>query len=148
MAGKFVVKKGTTGKFRFTLVARNGQVIATSETYNTKAAAMNGIKAVQSTAAGAAVEDQTTKAWADEQARLKAVAKTAKKTVKAVGNVPAAAAAKTAGTAKAVTRTAAKTATKTANAATGTAKTAGRTAQAATKTAARTAKQTARSASR
>ena len=30
MAGKFVVKKGTTGKFRFNLVATNGQVAATN----------------------------------------------------------------------------------------------------------------------
>ena len=30
MAGKFVLKKGSTGKFHFNLVASNGQVIATS----------------------------------------------------------------------------------------------------------------------
>ena len=30
MAAKFVLKKGSTGKFRFNLVATNGQVIATS----------------------------------------------------------------------------------------------------------------------
>jgi uncharacterized protein YegP (UPF0339 family) len=40
MAAKFVVKKGTTGKFRFSLHASNGEIIATSETYNTKAAAL------------------------------------------------------------------------------------------------------------
>lgn len=33
MAAKFVLKKGSTGKFRFNLVATNGQVIATSEAY-------------------------------------------------------------------------------------------------------------------
>jgi uncharacterized protein YegP (UPF0339 family) len=31
MAAKFVLKKGSTGKSRFNLVATNGQVIATSE---------------------------------------------------------------------------------------------------------------------
>jgi hypothetical protein len=31
MAAKFVLKKGSTGKFRFNLIAINGQVIATSE---------------------------------------------------------------------------------------------------------------------
>ena len=31
MAAKFVLKKGSTGKFSFSLVAPNGQVIATSE---------------------------------------------------------------------------------------------------------------------
>ena len=39
MPGKFVVKKGTTGKFRFTLLSTNGQVVATSQTYETKRAA-------------------------------------------------------------------------------------------------------------
>ena len=37
MAGKFVVKRGPTGKFRFSLVSTNGQVVATSEAYNSKA---------------------------------------------------------------------------------------------------------------
>jgi hypothetical protein len=32
MSGKFVLKKGSSGKFHFNLVAGNGQVIATSET--------------------------------------------------------------------------------------------------------------------
>ena len=31
MTGKFVIKKGPTGKFRFNLPAKNGQVVATSE---------------------------------------------------------------------------------------------------------------------
>lgn len=64
MAGKFVVKKGSTGKFRFSLCSTNGQIVATSEAYNSKAACMNGIKSVQTLAAGAAVEDTTTKEWA------------------------------------------------------------------------------------
>jgi uncharacterized protein YegP (UPF0339 family) len=37
MAGKFVMKKGRSGQFHFTLVGRNGQIVATSETYTTKA---------------------------------------------------------------------------------------------------------------
>ena len=81
MAAKFVVKKGPTGKFRFNLHGRNGRVIASSETYNTKAACLNGIKAVKA-AAGADIEDQSTKAWADEQARLKEATKTAAKAAK------------------------------------------------------------------
>ena len=36
MAGKFVLKKGSGGKYHFNLVATNGQVIATSETYERK----------------------------------------------------------------------------------------------------------------
>jgi uncharacterized protein YegP (UPF0339 family) len=59
MAGKFVIKKGSTGKFRFNLVSSNGQVVATSETYNSKASAMTGIRAVKSLAADAVVDDQT-----------------------------------------------------------------------------------------
>ena len=38
MAAKFVLKKGSTGKFRFNPVATNGQVIATSEAYESKRA--------------------------------------------------------------------------------------------------------------
>jgi uncharacterized protein YegP (UPF0339 family) len=59
MAGKFVLKKGSTGKFHFNLVAGNGQVIATSEAYESKQAAMNGIKSVQTNAPTAQVEDET-----------------------------------------------------------------------------------------
>ena len=80
MPGKFVVKKGTTGKFRFSLLSTNGQVVATSEAYNTKASAMNGIKSVKNLAADAAIEDQTTKEWAAGEADRKkaAAAKKAK----------------------------------------------------------------------
>ena len=46
MPGKFELKKGRTGKFSFNLKAANGQVILTSQTYKTKAAAKNGIKSV------------------------------------------------------------------------------------------------------
>ena len=70
--GKFVVKKGTTGKFRFNLLSTNGQVVATSEAYNSKASAMGGIRAVRSLAADAAIEDQTTKEWAAAEAARKA----------------------------------------------------------------------------
>ena len=78
MPGKFVVKKGTTGKFRFSLLSTNGQVVATSEAYNSKASALNGIKAVRNLAGDAELEDQTTKAWAAGEADRKAAA-TAKK---------------------------------------------------------------------
>jgi len=46
MSGKFVLKKSKNGKFTFNLCAGNGQVVLTSEQYNTKAAAKNGIKSV------------------------------------------------------------------------------------------------------
>jgi uncharacterized protein len=60
MAGKFVLKKGTTGKFHFNLVAGNGQVIATSEAYESKESALRGIESVKANAPGAQVDDQTT----------------------------------------------------------------------------------------
>jgi uncharacterized protein YegP (UPF0339 family) len=59
MAAKFVLKKGSTGKFSFSLVATNGQVIATSEAYESKASAVNGIESVKRNAADAAIDDQT-----------------------------------------------------------------------------------------
>lgn len=59
MSGKFVLKKGKSGGFHFNLLASNGQVIATSEHYESKASALNGIKSVQTNAPDAAIEDET-----------------------------------------------------------------------------------------
>jgi uncharacterized protein YegP (UPF0339 family) len=59
MAGKFVLKKGSTGKYHFNLVAGNGQVIATSEAYERKQSALNGIESVKNNAPGAEIDDQT-----------------------------------------------------------------------------------------
>jgi uncharacterized protein YegP (UPF0339 family) len=56
---KFVVKKGTTGKYRFNLVATNGQVVATSEAYETKAKCLAGVESVRKNAAGAVLVDGT-----------------------------------------------------------------------------------------
>ena len=78
MPGKFVIKKGSTGKFRFSLVSTNGQIVATSEAYNSKASAMTGIRSVQKLAGDATIEDQTSKEWAAGEATRKASA--AKKT--------------------------------------------------------------------
>ncbi len=83
MAGKFVIKKGTTGKFRFTLLSRNGQVVATSDAYGSKAAAMGGIRSVQKLAAEASIEDQTTKEWAAGEAARKTAAAAKKAAAKA-----------------------------------------------------------------
>ena len=59
MAGKFVLTKGSTGKYHFNLVASNGQVVATSEAYERKQSALSGIESVKSNAPGAEVDDQT-----------------------------------------------------------------------------------------
>ena len=50
MAGKFEIKAGRTGKFRFNLKASNGQVILTSEAYETRSAAVKGIASVKKNA--------------------------------------------------------------------------------------------------
>ncbi len=57
-AGKFVLKQGSTGNYHFNLVAPNGEVIATSESYEGKAGALNGIESVRRNA-DAEVDDQT-----------------------------------------------------------------------------------------
>ncbi len=59
MAGKFELKKGSSGKYHFNLLASNGQVIATSETYESKRSALNGIESVKNNAPGAPTDDQT-----------------------------------------------------------------------------------------
>ena len=59
MAGKFVLKKGASGKYHFNLLAANWQVIATSQTYGRKQSAMSGIESVKKHARGAKIDDQT-----------------------------------------------------------------------------------------
>jgi uncharacterized protein len=58
MAGKFVLKK-SGDQFMFNLKAANGEIIATSERYTTKAGALNGIESVKTNAPGAPTEDET-----------------------------------------------------------------------------------------
>jgi uncharacterized protein YegP (UPF0339 family) len=55
MAGKFEVYKDRAGKYRFRLKASNGQVVATGEAYETKAAAKKGCESVQNAAAAAPI---------------------------------------------------------------------------------------------
>ncbi|WP_297648368.1 YegP family protein [Pseudonocardia sp.] len=57
MAGKFEVYQDRAGKYRFRLKASNGQVVATGEAYETKAAARNGCESVQRAAEGAPIEE-------------------------------------------------------------------------------------------
>ena len=59
--GKFVVKETATG-LKFDLKATNGQVIATSEVYTTKAACLGGIESVKKNCVGG-VEDQTAESF-------------------------------------------------------------------------------------
>lgn len=50
MAAKFELKKSKNDKFVFNLLAANGQVILTSEMYESRASALNGIEAVRKNA--------------------------------------------------------------------------------------------------
>jgi uncharacterized protein YegP (UPF0339 family) len=59
MAGKFVIRKNKSGQYSFVLKAGNGEIIAMSENYATKASAKSGIESVQKNAPGAAVEDES-----------------------------------------------------------------------------------------
>ena len=54
---KFMLKQAKDGQFYFNLTAKNGQVIATSEMYTTKAACENGIESVKENAPEAEVEE-------------------------------------------------------------------------------------------
>ena len=54
---KFEMYKDKAGEFRFRLKARNGQIIAVSEGYTTKAACENGIASVQKNAPEAENEE-------------------------------------------------------------------------------------------
>lgn len=51
MAGKFELKQGDSGKFSFNLKSGNGQVILTSQTYETKASALAGVESVRKNSA-------------------------------------------------------------------------------------------------
>ncbi len=63
--GKFIVKQTNTG-IKFDLKAGNGEVIATSEVYASKASCLNGIESVKTCCTGA-IEDQTVDGYATEK---------------------------------------------------------------------------------
>lgn len=50
MPGKFEIRSGKTGKFSFNLKASNGQIILTSETYDSRKGAEGGIASVRKNA--------------------------------------------------------------------------------------------------
>lgn len=53
MAGKFEIKKSANGKFHFNLKAGNGQIILSSEMYESKSACENGIESIKKNAGNA-----------------------------------------------------------------------------------------------
>ncbi|MBQ4568270.1 MAG: YegP family protein [Desulfovibrio sp.] len=56
---RFELYADKAGEFRFRLTARNGEVIAVSEGYTTKAACKNGIESVRKNAPDAEVTEQS-----------------------------------------------------------------------------------------
>ena len=72
MAGKFELKTAKNGKFFFNLKASNGQIILSSEMYETKAAAENGIESVKKNAADDARYERKTSNKGEEYFILKA----------------------------------------------------------------------------
>ena len=60
--GKFVIRATEKGS-RFNLLATNGQVIATSQTYKSLASCKGGVASVQACAPVATLEDQTVEGW-------------------------------------------------------------------------------------
>ena len=59
MAAKFELFKDKGGDFRFHLKAANGEIIAASQGYDTKAGAEKGIESVKTNAPSAPVVDLT-----------------------------------------------------------------------------------------
>ena len=55
---KFTIYKDKAGQFRFRLVATNGNILASSEGYATKASAKSAIDRIKSDAAKADVVDE------------------------------------------------------------------------------------------
>ena len=62
--GKFVLKPTKNGGMKFNLKATNGQVIASSQIYESESAARAGIASVVASAPAAALEDQTVEGFA------------------------------------------------------------------------------------
>jgi len=61
MAAKFEIYNDAKGEFRFRLKAGNGEVVASGESYKTKAGVISGVDAVKRAAAEAEVDDNTEK---------------------------------------------------------------------------------------
>ncbi len=59
MPDKFEIRKDSAGKFRFNLIAANGEIIVSSEAYETKEACKNGIQSVKRDAPTAETVDES-----------------------------------------------------------------------------------------
>ncbi len=61
MAAKFEISKDKAGKFRFHLKTANGEIVAASQSYQTKSSAEKGIESIKSSAQDAKVVHLTEK---------------------------------------------------------------------------------------
>ena len=77
--GKLVLKRGRGGKTHFVLLASNGRVVATSETYESKESCLKGIAAVKRLAADASVIEADAAPTANGAKRETSARKTAAK---------------------------------------------------------------------
>ena len=67
--GKFLIKTGRGGKTHFVLVATNGRVVATSETYESKESCLKGVAAIKRLAADAVVVEEAAATSNGQRAR-------------------------------------------------------------------------------
>lgn len=56
---RFAKKKTPSGKYRFNVVASNGQTVGTSQSYTSDSGCSSGMKSVAECAPGARTDDQT-----------------------------------------------------------------------------------------
>ena len=82
MPAKFEVYKDKKGEFRFKLLAANGEIIATGESYPTLAGCKKGIASIKKNAPEATIEDTTVEKAMEKKevkkpaAKVKTAAKT------------------------------------------------------------------------
>jgi len=59
MPAKFEIRKDEAGMYRFNLIAANGEIIASSEAYESKEACKDGIQSVKTNASSAEIVDKS-----------------------------------------------------------------------------------------
>jgi uncharacterized protein len=72
MSGSFELEKSKNGKFMFNLKAGNGQVILTSQMYDTKTSALQGVDSVKANAASDERYERSTTTAGEPYFNLKA----------------------------------------------------------------------------
>ena len=90
MSAKFNIYQDQSKKFRFRLIATNGEIIAVGEAYESKAACLKGIKSIQKNAPGAAIIDLSAQDSASAKKPAKKAASKKAAAKKAAAKKPAA----------------------------------------------------------